>query len=86
MARVITNKEINLSQLDKELGSQGLCADFNDSDNKIITTADQSNITQQQLEDGIAVHIALPEPEPTIEEKLASIGLSLDDLKKALGV
>lgn len=25
-------------------------------------------------------------PEPTIEEKLASVGLSLDDLKTALGI
>jgi hypothetical protein len=27
-----------------------------------------------------------PAPEPTIEEKLASVGLSIDDLKAALGL
>lgn len=27
-----------------------------------------------------------PAPEPTIEEKLASVGLSIDDLKTALGI
>jgi len=27
-----------------------------------------------------------PQPEPTIEEKLASVGLNLDDLKAALGL
>lgn len=28
----------------------------------------------------------LPEKEPTVEEKLASVGLNLDDLKAALGL
>lgn len=28
----------------------------------------------------------LPRPEPTVEEKLASVGLTLDDLKAALGL
>ena len=32
----ITSKEINLAQLDQELGSQGLCGDFNDPKKKII--------------------------------------------------
>ena len=27
-----------------------------------------------------------PTPEPTVEEKLASVGLTLDDLKSALGL
>lgn len=27
-----------------------------------------------------------PAPEPTIEEKLASVGLTIDDLKSALGL
>ena len=27
-----------------------------------------------------------PLPEPTIQEKLASVGLNIDDLKKALGI
>ncbi len=31
-------------------------------------------------------HIAQPTPEPTIEQKLASVGLDLGDLKTALGL
>ena len=86
MPRIITAKEINLIQLDRELGLQGLSADFNDADNKIITTADLSQVTQSELEAAVEAHIALPEPEPTVEQKLASVGLSIDDLKSALGL
>lgn len=82
----ITSKEINLSQLDKELGGEGLVADFNDSENKIIKPADNSTKTEKQLEAAIKAHVALPNPEPTIEQKLASVGLSLGDLKTALGL
>jgi hypothetical protein len=86
MPKITTKKEINLEQLDKELNCQGLCADFNDVENKIITTAEFSTITQNELEAAIEAHIALPEPELTIEEKLASVGLTIDDLKEALGL
>ena len=82
----ITSKEINLSQLDKELGSQGLIADFNDPDKKLIKPADNSTVTEAELKDAIEAHIALPEPQPTVEEKLASVGLNLGDLKTALGL
>ena len=33
-----------------------------------------------------AIANPLPEPEPTVADKLASVGLSIDDLKAALGV
>ena len=32
------------------------------------------------------INNATPTPEPTVEEKLALVGLSLDDLKSALGL
>jgi hypothetical protein len=83
---VITSKEINLNQLDKELNSQGLIADFTNSQKKIIKPADNSTVTEAELEAAIEAHIALPEPEPTVEQKLASVGLNLDDLKVALGL
>ena len=86
MPKITTKKEINLEQLDKELNSQGLCGDFNDVENKIITTAEFSKITQSELEAAIKNHIAKPEPQPTIEEKLASVGLTIGDLKTALGI
>ena len=56
----ITSKKINLYQLDTELGNQGLVADFNDSANKIIKPADNSTVTEAQLEDAIGAHIAGP--------------------------
>ena len=60
----ITSKEINLVQLDNELGGQGLIANFEDLNNKIIKPADNSTVTEAQLEAAIAAHIA----EPTEQE------------------
>lgn len=56
----ITSKEINLYQLDQELGGQGLVADFNDPKKKIIKIADNSTITEAELEAAIDAHIAQP--------------------------
>ena len=58
-----TSKEINLYQLDQELGGQGLCVDFNDPKNKIIQPADNSTVTEKELEAAIAIHIARPTEE-----------------------
>jgi hypothetical protein len=57
----ITSKEINLSQLDQELGNQGLCADFNDPKKKLIMPADNSTITENELKAAISVHVAQPD-------------------------
>lgn len=56
----ITSKEINLEQLDNELGNQGLVADFNDTNNKVIKPADNSTVTEAQLSAAITAHIAGP--------------------------
>ena len=61
----ITSKKINLSQLDQELGGQGLIADFNDEKKKIIEPADNSTVTEKELEDAIAAHVATPTPQET---------------------
>jgi hypothetical protein len=82
----ITSKEINLAQLDKELGSKGLNGDFNDPANKLILPTENSNVTEAQLEAAIAAHIALPDAEPTVADKLARVGLSVDEIKAALGL
>lgn len=82
----ITNKEINLKQLDQELGSKGLIANLNDPLNKLILPSENSDVTESQLQNAIEKHIALPEQQPTVAEKLASVGLSIEDLKAALGV
>lgn len=81
----ITSKKINLTQLDKELGGKGLIANFEDESAKIILPADNSDVTEQELDAAIAKHIAVT-IEPTIEEKLASVNLSVADLKTALGL
>lgn len=44
----------------------------------------QTKPTKAEIEQAIAN--PLPEIEPTVEQKLASVGLSIDDLKVALGL
>jgi len=60
MIKITTSKEINLFQLDQELGNQGLCADFNDPKKKIIGTADGSTVTEDELKAAVTAHIAQP--------------------------
>jgi hypothetical protein len=81
-----TSKEINLKQLDEELGGKGLIADFNDSAKKLIFPAENSTVTEAQLEAAIVAHVAAPIAEPSLDEKLATVGLSINDLKAALGL
>ena len=60
MIKITTSKEINLEQLDNELGTQGLVADFNDPENKIIGIAENSSVTESELQNAIENHIAGP--------------------------
>ena len=80
------DKLINLKQLDQELNGKGLNATLDD-DKKIIevTLADNNDATEAELKAAIDAHQALFS-EPTIEDKLASVGLNLADLKSALGL
>lgn len=55
----ITSKEINLGQLDMELGGKGLIADFSDSENKLILPSDNSDLTEEELIAGIEAHVAI---------------------------
>lgn len=70
---------INGEQLKAELG----CTDVYVRDGKLIVGGE---LTEAQAAAGIAAHIPAPTPEPTIDEKLASVGLSIPDLKAALGL
>jgi hypothetical protein len=87
----ITNKEINLAQLGRELGNKGLIADFNDSEKKIILPADGVELTEDELKEAIDAHIAIDEvavkaqAKATAEGKLVALGLTIDDLR-ALGL
>jgi len=55
----ITSKEINLTQLTNELGGKGLIADFNDPKKKVILPAENSDLTEEELEAAIAAHVAI---------------------------
>jgi hypothetical protein len=52
-------------------------------DNQLRFVGDINQVTAQQALDA---HIPIPPEEPTVTEKLASVGLSIDDLKDALGL
>ena len=66
----------------KDLGVKEFTLSGDDIENIVWLTDEQ--YTKAQIEAAIAN--PLPEQEPTVEEKLASVGLNLDDLKSALGL
>lgn len=88
----ITSKNINLNQLDAELGLQGLSANFNDSKQKIIIPADNSNITEKELEAAIAIHKAQPTEQEVIQlnreeglAKLRELGFTDEQISALIG-
>lgn len=83
-----TTKKINLNQLDKELGSFGLDADWTDEEETIIKVSDESPITDEQLKSAIDVHIPIDDKAKAKAEKAAildRLGLTEDELKTILG-
>jgi hypothetical protein len=87
----ITSKEINLSQLDQELGSQGLCANFNDPKKKVIVPADESTVTEDELNTAIAAHTAGPTHSEIVKlnreqglAKLKELGFTEDQITALL--
>lgn len=83
MITTTTSKEINLTQLDKELGAMGLCMNEENEQEKVIGIAEGSSLTLAELKTGIANHKAVY-LQATLAEKLAIIGLDIDELKAAL--
>ena len=90
MSKVITTKKINIDQLGYET-----LIDLNIISEPTGKTIIESSVNQKELEAFINAHNAddnwvNPNPviitEPTVEQKLASVGLNLDDLKSALGL
>jgi hypothetical protein len=84
----ITSKEINLKQLDTELGGQGLCADFNDPKKKFIVPAENSTITEDELKAAIEAHIAIDETVAKATARAAildRLGLTPDEAAILLG-
>ena len=84
----ITSKEINLKQLDKELGDKGLVADFEDNPKKkLILPTENSDVTEAELEAAIAAHIAVDDNavrEAAKAALLAKMGLTADEAKLLL--
>ena len=83
----ITSKEINLGQLDQELGSQGLCANFNDPKKKVIVQADNSTVTDAELDAAIKAHVAGPTQDQIVKlnreqglAKLKELGFTDDQI------
>jgi len=84
----ITNKEINLSQLDKELGSLGLIANLNDPKKKLILPSENSTVTESELEAAIAIHNAIDDAAIAATQKaalLARLGITADEAKLLIG-
>jgi hypothetical protein len=86
-----TSKNINLLQLDQELGGQGLSANFNDPENKIIIPADGSTITDKELEAAIKKHVAGPDEQEIRQlnrqqgiAKLQELGFTDDQISALL--
>jgi hypothetical protein len=80
------NKKINLYQLDQEYNGQGLIASLDEAGEIWqIGLADNNQGNETELAEFITNHLA-QFVVPTIQEKLQSIGVSLDDLKNALGI
>jgi hypothetical protein len=80
------NKKINGDLLVQELATAGIVTEVVVYDgNKIQLNGVEEN--QRLLcESIISAHNPPAPQEPTLEEKLASVGLNLDDLKAALGL
>ena len=75
-----THKEIVKAL--KDLGAKEFTLVGDDIENIVWLTDER--FTKAQIEAAIAN--PLPEPEVTIQDKLASVGLNLTDLKTALGI
>lgn len=77
-------KNLNGRELKEELAAAGIVVDliFDNADGTISFETDSEN-----AEEIVAAHNGTTiAPQPTIEEKLASVGLNLEDLKTALGL
>lgn len=87
-----TSKNINISQLDQELGGQGLSYDFNDPKKKIIIPSENSTVTETELEEAIKSHVAGPTEAEIIQLnrqqgliKLKELGFTDDQISALLG-
>lgn len=73
------NKAIDGEQLSQELN--GVSVSVVDGKLRFV-----GNVTEKEAIEALSKHTPKVKPEPTIAEKLSSVGLSIDDLKAALGL
>jgi len=74
---------LNGKQLEAELKKAGLPSDFYAyAEEYLVFEADESQIAK--IKEVLKAHVPLPEAEPTVEEKLQTAGLTLEELKAAL--
>ena len=71
--------QLNGDQLQLELNAAAVYV----GENGLVIDSDK---TEAQVKAIVDAHIPIPKPELTLAEKLASVGLSVDDLKAALGL
>jgi len=82
--------KLNGDQLRKELKeakinlSDNVSDLFDDGENGLWLDISDKDVSKAQSV--IDAHVVKPSAEPTIAEKLASVGLDLEDLKAALGL
>jgi hypothetical protein len=90
MATFTTPTNLNGTELRAELNAAGV--KISDSYNAVIVSGDDlildiADKDKAKAEPIVAAHNGTTvAPEPTIQDKLASVGLSIDDLKAALGI
>lgn len=78
------NKLINLEQLDQELNGQGLVGSVDENLNiMFIGLAENNSASYEDLQAAIDNHVAVF-AQPTIADKLASVGLSIEELRAAI--
>jgi hypothetical protein len=81
--------QLNGSQLRDELRASGVA--ITDDNNAVSTDGEQmlwleiADADKAKAQEVVANHVGI-DKEPTLEDKLSSVGLSLTDLKVALGL
>lgn len=81
----IKPNSLNGSQLKNELKAQGINVDVIDDNANGKISFNVGKEKEALAASIVAAHIGI-DTEPTIDDKLASVGLSINDLKAALGL
>lgn len=83
--------ELNGKQLCDELEAAGVSVNRETSpmikgDEPFLIWLDVAESDSTKVAEVVASHIGQPDPEPSVADKLASVGLNINDLKEALGL